>query len=151
MKPFTERPNYGKKNEEIHHEGEIEVESLQQLKERLMRDGLGFTIFGGKWIPKEEFFKFKGEPKFDEEFAKIDPTEEDSQLPVSFRQKEIVRFMRKTYEDIFRRVSKDGRTVIQKSDTDAVLGKNASQLLMDRRRSRDHDDDDNDNDGGTTI
>lgn len=155
IKPFTERPNHGKIETEIDLEGENngseKVESLSEMKARLMRDGFGFTIFGGKWVPKDEFFKFKGEPEFDAEFAKIDPTEEDRQLPVSFRQKEIARFMRKTYEDIFKRVSKDGRTVIQKSDTDAVLGKNASQLLMDRRRSRDHDDDDNDNDGGTAI
>lgn len=118
-------------------------ETLEQFKERLMRDGLGFTILGGKWINKNVFFNFKGEPEFDDEFSKIDPTEEDKNLPVSLRQKEFSSFMRKAYEDIFKLVSTEGRTVIQKSDADAILGKNASQLLMQRRREHDHDDDNN--------
>lgn len=114
-------------------------ETIEEFEDKLMRDGLGFTIPGGKWMPKDLLFKFKGKPEFDEEFDKIDPTEEDLQLKTSTRQREIGSFMKKAYTELFQRVIEDGRTVIQKSDADAVLSKNAQNLLIQRRRERDHD------------
>lgn len=153
IKSFTERPNYNSNQNQTKDEIIKDKEDLDDIKKRFKRDGIGFTIKGGRWIRKDDFFSFKGEPEFEDEFSKIDPTKEDKALPVSRRQKETADFMRKTYETLFENVSKEGRTVIQKSDVDTALSKNAMQLLIDRRRSRDHDDDDNSNDdeGGNII
>ncbi|OHT15839.1 hypothetical protein TRFO_42250 [Tritrichomonas foetus] len=112
------------------------------------KEACGFRILGGRWIQKDQFYSFAGKEKeFDEQFEKIDTTEEDKLLPPARLQSGYANFMKKAYEDIFRKVSDDGRTVIQKSDTQDVIFKNMSQLYMQRRRDQDFDD----NDGGSLL
>ena len=110
-------------------------------------EGVGFRILGGRWIPKDQFNGFKGRyAEYDASFDKIDASVADAGLQLSKLQQDYSNFMKKTYTDLFESVLSEGRTVIQKSDTDQAISKNIMQLYIQRMREHDPDDD-----GGNAV
>jgi hypothetical protein len=103
-------------------------------------EGIGFRIFGGRWISRATFLSFAGIPEFDREFGLLDTAQEDADLPLSRGQAEFARIFRDLYQGLFERMERSGRRVVQNSDVVAALQESVTRALQQRREDRDPDD-----------
>jgi E3 ubiquitin-protein ligase UBR7 len=84
------------------------------------REGIGFRIFGGRWMPKDRFMGFVGVPEFDEQYAALDTREEDAAMPPARGQEEFARVFRDLYTGLFARMEQSGRKVVQRDRKSVV-------------------------------
>jgi E3 ubiquitin-protein ligase UBR7 len=106
------------------------------------KDGVGFRILGGRWLPKERFAQFAGVPEFDAEFGALDVAEEDRTLRTSRGQAEFAQLFRDLYTRLFQRMEQSGRRVVQTSDVRDALREELSRTMRQRREQQDQDQDD---------
>ncbi|EAY03637.1 hypothetical protein TVAG_161760 [Trichomonas vaginalis G3] len=118
------------------HESSVEHQFQHRNKDNY--HGIGFTIFGGRWMPPNSLLSFKNEPEIIKEFSPLDTTEEDKNLPKASGQDEYVNAMRELYSNVFERAMHSGRTVAQASDVHAAVNKSVSDMF--HRRFHDQED-----------
>jgi hypothetical protein len=93
------------------------------------KDGTGFRIFGGRWLPKERFAQLVAAP----EFGALDVAEEDRTLRTSRGQTECDQLFRDFYTWLFQRMEQSGMRVMQTSDVRDALGEGLVRALRQRR------------------
>jgi len=99
-------------------------------------NGVGFKIKGGRMVPQELLSLFTNSPSYIEEFSVIDSREDDKNIPKATGQNEFANNMKQIYKELFQLVTQEGRTLVQASDVQKILGRFASSAIN-RRREED--------------
>ena len=103
------------------------------------KEGIGFSVLGGRWLPPGATDKFVDEPEYKAEFSKLDTTEEDKHLKRASRQAEYVDAMRTLYTGLFQQAAHQGKTVAQASDVREMMSRSVTEMI--HRSEREHDND----------
>lgn len=102
------------------------------------KEGVGFSVLGGRWLPPGGIDKFTNEREYIAEFSKLDTTEEDKTLKRASRQAEYVNAMRELYTGLFQQAIDQGKTVAQASDVRGIMSRSVSEMIR-RSESRGQD------------
>ncbi|KAH0791201.1 putative E3 ubiquitin-protein ligase UBR7 isoform X1 [Histomonas meleagridis] len=98
------------------------------------KEGVGFRLLGGRWISKEQFSSFAGKyEEYDKEFGDFDTTEEDLALPKTKKQEAFAKIFKDLYTNMFRNVSGNNRTIIQRSDVQEAISQSVSRFMRQQR------------------
>jgi hypothetical protein len=111
---------------------ELRVESGLDIGGLPDKEGVGFRVLGGRRIPKGQFLSLAGNPEYDEEFGRIDTAEEDRSLPLARGQAEFAQIFGDPSRELFERMQRSERTVVQNSDWGCFSVPSTDQIPIDQ-------------------